>query len=57
MQVIFVAMRDDIDPDVALARVHRHAAELRQEVAAEITRRRVPELSFRVVARDQLQID
>lgn len=57
MQVIFVAMRDDIEPDVALARVHRHAGQLRQEVAAEITRRRVPELVFQVVPRDQLQLD
>lgn len=57
VQVILVAMRDDIDPDVALASVHEHAEELREEVAAEITRRRVPELVFRVVHRDQMQAD
>jgi ribosome-binding factor A len=48
-------MRDDIDRDVALASVTKHAGQLREEVAAEITRRRVPELCFHVVARDQLQ--
>lgn len=56
MQVIFVAMRDDIDRDVALARVQKYAGGLRQEVAAEITRRRVPELVFEVVHRDQMQV-
>jgi len=57
MQVILVAMRDDIDPDVALESVREHADELREEVAAEITRRRVPELVFRVVPRDQQPTD
>src|SRR4051794_17210089 len=54
VQVNLVAMRDDIDCDVALANVRKHADELREEVAAEITRRRVPELVYRVVPRDQL---
>lgn len=53
MLVTLVAMRPDIDPDVGIASVQEHADELREEVAAEITRRRVPELVFRVVPRDQ----
>ncbi len=55
VQVILVAMRDDIDCDVALSVVREHAEDLREEVAAEITRRRVPELVFRVVRRDPMQ--
>src|SRR5436190_24120959 len=54
MLVTLAAMRDDIVCDVALESVREHADELREEVAAEITRRRVPELVFRVVPRDQL---
>jgi hypothetical protein len=46
--VTLVTARDDIDPDVALERVHAHANELREEVAAEVTRKRVPELVFRI---------
>ena len=57
MQVILVAMRDDIDTDVALASLRDYADELREEVAAEITRARVPELVFRIVHRDQLHPD
>jgi ribosome-binding factor A len=57
MQVILVAMRDDIDHDVALASLREHADELREEVAAEITRARVPELVYRIVHRDQLPRD
>ena len=48
VQVTLVPSRDDIDPDVALERVRKHADELREEVAAEVTRRRVPELVFRI---------
>jgi ribosome-binding factor A len=57
MQVILVAMRDDIDHDVALASLRTHAGQLREEVAAEITRARVPELVYRIVHRDQLPRD
>ena len=46
--VTLVPTRDDIDPDVALDRVRELADELREEVAAEVTRRRVPELVFRI---------
>ena len=54
VQVTLVPSRDDIDPDVALERVREHADELREEVAAEVTRRRVPELVFRIGRRDEL---
>jgi len=37
-----------IDPDAALERLHEVAPELREEVAAEVSRRRVPELVFRI---------
>ena len=37
------------DVERALERLHQAAARLRTEVAAAITRRRVPELSFRVL--------
>jgi hypothetical protein len=40
--------RDDVDPDAALARLREVADELREEVAAEITRRRTPVLVFRI---------
>jgi ribosome-binding factor A len=46
--VTFVPTRDDLDSDAALARLHDVAAELRQEVAAEVNRKRVPELVFRI---------
>lgn len=54
VQVTLVPSRDDIDPDVALERVREHADELREEVAAEVTRRRVPELVFRIGRPDEL---
>lgn len=55
VQVTLVPSRDDIDPDVALERVREHAEELREEVAAEVTRRRVPELVFRIGRPDEMQ--
>jgi ribosome-binding factor A len=48
VQVTLVPSRDGIDCEAALARLHAVAAELREEVAAELTRRRVPELVFRI---------
>lgn len=54
VQVTLVPSRDDIDPDVALERVREHAEELREEVASEVTRRRVPELVFRIGRPDEL---
>jgi hypothetical protein len=53
--VTMVPTRDDIDPDVALDRVRELAAELREEVAAEVTRKRVPEMVFRIGCSDEQQ--
>lgn len=51
--VTLIPMRDDIDPDVMLDRVREHANELREEVAAEVTRKRAPELVFRIEHREE----
>ena len=40
-----------VDRDLALARLHEARDELREEVAAEVHRKRAPELTFRIVAR------
>jgi len=56
VQVTLVPSRDDVDLDVALERVREHATELRAEVAAEVTRRRVPELVFRIGLPDELHV-
>ena len=48
VQVTLAPSRDGIDHDAALARLHEVAPELREEVAAEVSRRRVPELRFRI---------
>jgi ribosome-binding factor A len=48
MQVTLSPASADIDRDQALERLHEVAPELREEVAAEISRRRVPELIFRI---------
>jgi ribosome-binding factor A len=53
VQVTLVPSRNDIDVDVALAAVREYADELREEVAAEVTRRRVPELVFRIGLPDE----
>jgi ribosome-binding factor A len=37
-----------VDPDVALERIRELGPELREEVAAEVHRRRAPELVFRI---------
>jgi ribosome-binding factor A len=55
LQVTLVPSHEDIDPDDALARVRDVADELREEVAAEVTRKRAPELVFRIGRRDELQ--
>ncbi|MGN6109112.1 MAG: ribosome-binding factor A [Kofleriaceae bacterium] len=54
VQVTLVPSHDGIDPDDALARVQAVAAQLREEVAAEVSRRRVPELVFRIGRPDDL---
>jgi ribosome-binding factor A len=53
--VTLVPTRDDIDPHAALACLHDAMDELREEVAAEITRKRAPELVFRIGHRDTPQ--
>lgn len=46
--VTLVPSREGLDPDAALLRLHEVEPELREEVAAEVSRRRVPELAFRI---------
>jgi len=52
VQVTLVPSRYDFDIDEALARLADVVDDLREEVAAEITRRRVPELAFRITHLD-----
>ncbi|HEY4058183.1 MAG TPA: hypothetical protein VGM39_16335 [Kofleriaceae bacterium] len=52
--VTLLLNRDDIDGDVALDRVREHSDELREEVAAEVTRKRAPELVFRIGRPDEM---
>ncbi|HEX5059690.1 MAG TPA: hypothetical protein VFV99_10040 [Kofleriaceae bacterium] len=54
LQVTLVPAHDNVDPEEALARVKEVADELREEVAAEVTRKRAPELVFRIGHRDEL---
>ncbi len=54
VQVTLVPSHDEIDPDDALARVREIADELREVVAAEVTRKRAPELVFRIGRPDEL---
>ncbi len=46
--VTLVPSRDGIDPAAALERLRDAMPDLREEVAAELTRKRVPELVFRI---------
>ncbi|HEX3764591.1 MAG TPA: hypothetical protein VHW23_38110 [Kofleriaceae bacterium] len=48
VQVNLVPAHAGVDREAALARLAEVAAELREEVAAEVTRSRVPELAFHV---------
>src|SRR5678815_30253 len=48
VQVNLVPAHAGVDREAALARLAELAGELRAEVAAELTRRRVPELAFHV---------
>ena len=48
VQVNFVPASPSIDRDDALVRLTAHASELREEVAAEVTRKRAPELVFAI---------
>ena len=54
MLVTLVPTREDLDVEAALARVHEAAEELREEVAADVTRKRAPELVFRIGRPDEL---
>lgn len=51
VQVLFVPANDQVDLEAALAKLEDIASELRAEVAAEVSRRKVPELVFRVQPR------
>jgi ribosome-binding factor A len=53
--VTLIPSRDDIDSDAALASLRDVSDELREEVAAEVTRKRAPELVFRIGNHDDLQ--
>jgi len=58
MLVTLAPAREDLGPEAiedVLAHIADCAAELREEVAAEITRQRVPELVFRIASRAELQ--
>lgn len=55
--VTLVAAREDLssnERDAALEAIAANAGELREDVAAEITRQRVPELVFRIASRSEL---
>ncbi len=52
--VTFTPTRDNFDRDLAHARLREVADELREEVAAEVHRKHVPELVFRIGHRDEL---
>jgi len=57
MLVTLVPTREDLSPeaiDDVLACIADCAGELREDVAAEITRQRVPELVFRIARRAEL---
>jgi len=51
--VTLLPTRDDLDTEAALARVNEIGAELRADVAAEVTRRRATELVFRIGHHDE----
>jgi ribosome-binding factor A len=48
VQVNFVPAHTGVDRSAALARLAVIAGQLREEVAAEVSRRRVPELAFHI---------
>ena len=48
VQVILVPGHAAIDESEALSRIAEYADDLREEVAAEVNRRRAPELVFRI---------
>jgi len=54
VQVNLVPAHAGVDREAALVQLSKVAAGLRAEVAAELTRRRVPELAFHVGHRDEI---
>jgi ribosome-binding factor A len=52
---VLITLVGNVDADAALARIREHADDLREDVAAEVTRKRAPELVFRIGHRDELQ--
>ncbi len=49
--VTLVPAHDEVDAALALVRLRDHRDDLREEVAAEVHRRRAPELIFRIASR------
>jgi ribosome-binding factor A len=47
--VTLISTRPDVDIDAACERLQEFAGDLREDVAAEVHRARVPELTFRVI--------
>jgi ribosome-binding factor A len=56
VQVTLVTSDEHLDAEVALARLNSLVGALRAEIAAEVTRRRVPELVFAIRHPSQLQV-
>jgi len=54
--VTLVPTRGGLDPAAALERLRGAMPDLREEVAAELTRKRVPELVFRIGGADDAAI-
>jgi ribosome-binding factor A len=57
LRVTLAAPRGEVDLDAILARLQRAAGYLRSEVAGSVHRRRVPDLSYVVVAADDANGD
>ena len=55
VQVNFVPAHAGVDREAALARLASVAADLREEVANEVTRRRAPELAFHLGFADTVE--
>jgi ribosome-binding factor A len=47
--VTLISTRPDVDLDAAVERIQEFASDLREDVAAEVHRAGVPELTFRVI--------
>jgi ribosome-binding factor A len=51
---VLITLVGNVDADAALARIREHADDLREDVAADVNRKRAPELVFRIGHRDEL---